>query len=487
MLCRSIFSLACFFLISVSFAEENNYSNERNKPINLSLREAILLSVRDNPNVQTTELDYIAKKCNLFVQEWMFYPHFNLGASGAFKKTNTHHHHDHAQNVDLQGTVKVLTPIGTTVEINSINTRTSSYNPGLTASISQPLLRGFGTAVVEAALHDAMDSALIGKLNIEDTLRTTVTNVINAYLDIVFAQQTILIDEKAVQRAAESVKQTKLFIKAGHKAGNELITVEANVASAKSNLENDKNNLAQSKYALLAAIGLDPNMQVRFGDLSVKQLIKNYHLTSLAETKKSVLENSIQYQISNITLNGSTSRSLLLAEDNARWQLDLTATAATGHGTGHGQNAGTNSLFNGVNQSQSIGLTLQIPIDDQVAKQAILNAKIAMRQARIALKQQRWEIETQAINGWNSVLSAERALRFAENAEKLQAKTYNISYQKYTHGLIDSLELQTAQVQLIQSQQNLLSNQVNYLKALVNLDLLIGRTLKTWNIAMRKR
>ncbi len=110
----------------------------------------------------------------------------------------------------------------------------------------------------------------------------------------------------------------------------------------------------------------------------------------------------------------------------------------------------------GVINRKVLGLTLQIPIDDQVAKQAVLNAKIALQQAELALKQEKWDIETNAINGWNNVVSAERALHFAENAEKLQTKTYNISYQKYIHGLIDSLELQSAQLQLIQAQQTVI-------------------------------
>ena len=453
---------------------------------NLSLNEAIFLSIRDNPNVQITQLNEVSQKFNLFVQEWQFYPHYSLQASATQTRTGTPGQPiSNSHNYNIQPGISIATPIGTAIAINSTNTKTTSYNPGLTAQITQPLMRGFGTAVVEAALHNAMDSEVIARLNIKDTLRTTVTEVINAYLDIVNAQQTILIDAKAVERAEESVRQTKLFIQAGHKAGNELVTVEANVASAKSNLENDKNNLAQRQYALLAAIGIDPNMPVRFSDLNIKDLMSKYRLPTLEKTKELILENNIQYQIAQIMLNGSTMRNLLIAEDNTRWQLNLTANAATGNGGGGGQNAGIDSLFNGANQSQSIGLTLQIPIDDQVAKQAVLNAKIAIKQARINLKKQKWDIETNAINGWNNVVSAERALRFAENAEKLQAKTYHISYQKYTHGLIDSLELQTAQVQLIQTQQNLLSNQIAYLKALVNLDLLIGHTLQTWHIGVR--
>jgi outer membrane protein len=477
-----------FFFVTVVFflLTENSRSQNESHPINLSLKEAILLATRDNPNIQTTQLSYVLQKFNLFVQEWQFYPHYSLQASATLNRSGTPGQPiSNSHTYSVQPGVSLLTPIGTQIALNAPNTKTGHYNPSVSTQITQPLMRGFGRAIVEAALKNAMDADVIARLTIEDTLRITITDVINAYLDIVAANEAIHIDEKALDRAILSVKQTKLYIKGGHKAGNELVTVEANVASARSTLENDKNNLAQKQYALLAAIGIDPNQPVHFVGLNIQELINKYHLPSLDQAKKLILANNISYQTAQITLNGSTTRNLIIAADNTRWQLNLTANATTGNGSGGGQNAGVDSIFNGANQSQSIGLQLQIPIDDQISKQALLNAQIALKQAKIALKKQKWDIETNAINGWNNVVSAERALRFAENAEKLQEKTYQISYQKYLHGLIDSLELQTAQVQLIQEQQNLLSNQIAYLKSLVNLDWLIGHTLKTWGITVR--
>lgn len=424
----------------------------------LSLDDAILLAVRENPNVVSSRLSDTMQKFSLHVQEWQFSPHYAFQVTGKLG----------AGGVIAQPGVSLLTPIGTQLSLSAINTEVS-------AQIMQPLMRGFGTAVVEAALENAKDSDVISKLNVEGTLRTTVTSVINAYLDIMMSEQSIKIDREALQRAQKSVEQTKLYIKAGHKAGNELVTVKANVASAESQLENGLNNLMQAKYALLTAIGIDPNTNIKFDKLNVPALIKKYHLPSIAQAKKLVLKNDIQYQVDNITLHGSTSRNVLLAKDNARWQLDLTLNAGS-NGSG---------VFGYNTPLQNVNLTLNVPIDNQSNKQAILNAEISLKQAELGLMQEKWSKETSAINGWNTTVSAERSMHFAEDAAQLQDKTYHISYQKYLHGLIDSLELQSAQNQLIQSQQTLLGAQVGYVKALVNMDMLTGHTLKTWNIGVR--
>ncbi|MHB1947533.1 MAG: TolC family protein [Gammaproteobacteria bacterium] len=474
-----IFSL--FFFCSLTA-----YGAAQSHPtVTLSLKEAILLAIRENPSVQQAQLNLIQQKFALEVAHWQFQPHFTITGAASLTSTVLNDNRRTSHSFSPQPTATWTTPIGTQLTLTSMNNISNHYNPQLSLQIVQPLIRGFGRAIVEAALYNAIDSERVSRLNVENALRLTVTAVINAYLNVVSAENTVKIDEDALKRAEISVERTKLFIKAGRKAGVELVTVEADVANARTKLENDKNTSDQMRYALLTAIGIDPNTRVKFTNIDVPHLIKKYSAPTLEETKHLTLENDIQYQVDQITLNGSTKRNLLVAEDNTRWQLNLTANGIAGGGAGGGQNAGFSSLANGSNQSQSLQLNLTIPIDDKNAQLSVKNARLALRQARVALQQSKWAKETNAINGWNSLYSAERALHFAEDAENLQVKTYKISFQKYSYGLIDSVELQSVQQQLIARQQSLLDARIGYLKALVNLDQQIGRTLQTWGIQVR--
>lgn len=454
----------------------------------LSLDDAIFLAVRENPNVQTAQLNHVQQKYALEIQEWQFQPHFGLQATKTTTQTysTTANGMVTANTTGIQPAVTLLSPIGTQMNLVSTHNVSGHYHPTLSLQVMQPLLRGFGRPIVEAALDNARDSEKISRLNVESQLRNTVTTVINAYLDVISAKNTLDIDQQAWKRSEESVKQTKLFIKAGHKAGVELVTVQADAASAQTKIETDQNSLQEARYALLTAIGIDPNTPVTFSHINIEMLIKKYRVPTLTQAKEMILENDIQYQIDHITLNGSTQRNLRTAENDTRWQLNLMLNGSTGNGTGTGPNAGINSLVNGVNVTDSATLNLTIPIDDRPAKIALANAKIALQEAELALKQEKWQKETNVINVWNTIYSALRAARFARNAENLQAKTYQISFQKYSFGLIDSLELQTAQQQYRQAQQTALSAEVNYLKSLINLDLLVGKTLITWNVKIHE-
>lgn len=477
---RLFFLCVMLFFVARSNAETN--------PIRtLPLNEAILLAIRKNPNVQQAQLSHVMQKYSLDLAKWQFKPHYALSAtrttSKNFSVTSDGYVTENATGVD--GSVGVLSPYGTKAMLSPSFDQSDHFHPALSFEIMQPLLRGFGRPIVEASLHNAMDSEKVSRLNVEGALRSTITAVINAYLDVISAQKNLEVDEQALARAEISVQQTRFFIKSGRKPGVELITVQADVANVQTRIENDKNNLDQARNALLTAIGIDPNSNVQFSPIDVPSLIKKYPVPTLNQSKKLTLENDIQYQADQITFEGAKKRSVIEAEDSTRWELNLTANAHAGGGTGGGDNAGLNSLVNGVNQTNIVTLNLTIPIDDQQAKTALANAKIGLREAEIALQQEKWAKETASINGWKSIFSAERALHFAENAEQLQQKTYDISFQKYSHGLIDSLQLQSAQQQLIESGRTLNLARINYLKALVNMDQMIGRTLQTWDVQVR--
>ncbi len=476
-----------FFLLFLSCT---TLSQAQTIPRTLSLNDAILLAVRESPGVQLQQLADIQKKYALELEQWNFKPHYEIKAnkttSQSYSATQSGMVTQNSSGITPE--VSLNTPFGTNISVAANNDINKNYHPYLSISVTQPLIRGFGRPIVEAALQSAMEDVRISQLENEETLRTTVTTVIDNYLDVVSAEKTLEIDKNDLERSQKSVGQTKLFIKAGRKPGVELVTVQAAVANAQAKIESDHNGLAQAHAKLLQAIGLDPNANVIFTDISVPNLIKKYSIPSLVDTKKLVISHDVSYQRELITYEGSLKRGLAKAENNMLWKLDLTASAATGSDSNNsGQNAGLNSIVNGVNRTDSVALNLTIPIDDQSAKIALENAKIALHEAAIGLKQDKWNRETAAIDSWNNVFSAERSLKLSEHAESLQKQVYTISEQKYSYGLIDSIELQSTRQSYVLTQQQFLTQQITYLRALVTLDRMIGRTLQTWNIQVEPR
>jgi len=450
----------------------------------LSLKEAILLSLRNNPDVCQTKLENVLQKFAIELQQWQFKPHYNFNAvrtttrtanatsDGAITTTQT----------GIQPGASWLTPYGTQLTFTATNNLTDHYNPGVSLQIVQPLIRGFGRSLVEIALRDALDQGKIGLLNQEQVIQQTITRVIHAWLEIILIEDTISLDRTMLQEAKKSLKQTRLFIKAGKKAAVEELSARAAVANAESILTNDVTQQDSARHILLMAIGLHPSTPITLKHTNIKNLINRYHSFTFNETKEQVLAHDPQYQIDQITLHGSTQRNLQQAKDQTRWQLNLTLIASSGNGSGGGRDAGFNSLVNGVNETSSASLNLNIPIDDQEAKMAVSSAKIAIKQAEIALREEKWQLETDAIDLLNNVNNAKNAIQLSANTASLEGESRKMTYSKYAAGLIDSLELQLSDQQYRNAKQLEVSNRIRYLHALADLDLLTGNTLTTWKI-----
>ncbi len=468
-----------FFLLSNSDALAQ-------PPLTLSLNEAILLAVRDNPDVKKSEFAEVRAKYQVEIEQWKFSPQFAFKATETTSRQYSVESNGQVSQIGtaIQPGVSIKSPIGTDATLTSTNDFSQNhFYPGVTLQVTQPLMRGFGRAIVEQALYNAKDDETSSHLRRESQLRRTITSVIHSYLAVASAEDTLRVDQEALARATQSIMQTKLLIKAGQKAGTELTTQEAGVATNQTTIESAKNDLEEKRYALLQSIGIDPNTPLTVIAINPLALTKKYKVQPLDDAKKIMIEHDVDYRIAEMTLQGVTQRALLAAEDNQRWQLNLTGSVHAG-GVGSSE-TGINSVLNGVNQTSQAGLELTIPIDDREAKIAVQQQKIAIREATMDLKQSKWQNETKVINGWNAIYSRERKLRLSEHAETLQKKSYAVSLKKYAYGLINSIELQREQEQLMLRQQELVGDQVNYLQALVDFDELLGSTLKTWNVAMK--
>ncbi len=141
-----------------------------NKKHYLSLREAILLSLRYNPNIQNAELDRIVQRYQLRLAHNEFELQYALGGTAAIERT----HYTGAGNATTKSyiatpEINLKTKTGTEVKLNMDNTIQSygNYNPLLNLSLTQPLLRGFGRSVTEANLRDAIDNEWLNKINLK--------------------------------------------------------------------------------------------------------------------------------------------------------------------------------------------------------------------------------------------------------------------------------------------------------------------------------
>ena len=444
--------------------------------ITLSLKDAILLSLRYNPNVHNAEIQRIADRYALAAAYYTFEPQFSVNGQAQHLQSVTNRIKDRTQNtVNLDPQAVLKTSLGTefTLKLNNPITN-SAYRPSATLDVNQPLLRGVRKVVVLQNLYNAIDTEAVNKLRLKDSIINTVNQVIQDYLTLIQDYQTLKVDQKSLDTAIKTVEQNKIRIKAGTMAPTENTRPMAEIPSRKLAIARDINNIQKDKRKLLDDIGLDPSLNI-----NIEQRF-DYYPTKLPEVEESLnqgINSNVNYQISRINLN-ATERNYLKAKDDEHWQLDAFANVKRGGGTGF------RTFGNGANHSESVGLKLNVPIGDVNLRNATINAKIQLRQERTNLTEQKRQLFIDIKNNLNDLATQREQIDLAIQNEALQAKTVQEAEKKASYGRTSMFEVSTEQDNLTSSQQQVIDNKIAFLRVYANFDVLLGQTLDRWNISI---
>ena len=228
------------------------------KPVMVTLQDAILLALRYNPNVESSQLTRIDDKYNLYLVQRDFVPVYTLGAGSVFTSANR-------PLYNAAAGVTVRTPLGTQLGL-AYNTTFPAANGssfGTAAfTLTQPLLQGFGF-VNKIPLLNAYDSEEIAKLSFKSSIIGIVDQVINSYRSMVSDYNNLDIQKSNLDSTKVTTEQYRLKLRAGQMAPSELIQQEAQLAQAKLTYEQQRIQVEQDYRAFMIGLGLTVNANLK--------------------------------------------------------------------------------------------------------------------------------------------------------------------------------------------------------------------------------
>lgn len=475
-------------------------------PQKLTLREAILLSMRYNANVRTAELNRVLQKFQLAVAKWQFEPKYTFTAARTWNNNySSKQGYSSNQAWQVGPSTSWESPIGTNVSMGlgaEWGHNNGKFEPGLTVNITQPLIAGFGRDYVEATLRNAFASEKINKLNLKQTVMQQVTSTITAYMTLVGAENSIDVDKQSLQRARTTLFQTRQLIKAGQNPQSDEVQAKSQVAQALAQLQSDKSALTIARYQLLQTIGLKPTTQI---SIAHEVPLQRYRVWSKEHSIKLSIANNVSYQTAVLGM-AVLGRNLYVAKQNNRWSLTLSETYTRGGGDGssvlppaegvgvptaspllgHSQFVnGFNNLLAGHNYGFSTSLNLSIPIDDMSNKENVLSARIALQNAEITLKQARQNLIIKTMSDRDNLLNLQTQIKLDQSQVDYDKQTLRNTIMRYKAGISSSYEVTQQSQTLASDQRNLVNEKITYFNALASFDENCGHTLQTWHISIK--
>lgn len=439
-------------------------------PKRLSLKEAIGIALRNNPDVKTSELQRILDKFGLETSirnsygiQWQNLV-FTAGLQqGAYPQWN--------------GSVgfNVLAAGASTFGIKQSN-NLFGYPGSTTLTFTQQLLKGFGSEIYRIPYENAIDTEKKARMAFKNSVMTVVQTVITNYRSLVEDYNNLEINRKNLQTQTIEVHNTQLQVKAGQSAPSDLLQMQANLESARLSLVRQQDSVTTTYQSFLQSIGLVPTTKLI---IDKKIRAGNEKIPRLSECIELALQGNIAYQQALLDLN-ITKRALIVAKNNRKWGLQMGSSMTLGRDAPAANQPPAN-----LDTNPTLNFTLTIPIDDVNGKQAVVAAQIAIENAELQLEQQKENLMRTVMTQWQNIRNLRQQIHISREGLRLQEITLQNTKLKLKYGRAPVFEVNQLENQLLSARTDLISTEIDYLNGITQLYQTLGLTLDQWNIKLR--
>lgn len=306
----------------------------------------------------------------------------------------------------------------------------------------------------------------VQQYSVEEEIDNIETSITESFLQILYAQESVKINEETVALSKLQCERGKALLEAGSISQSDYAQLESQYSSDKYQLVLSQTTLESNIQTLKQLLEMDMTET-----LSISTPILEAHdvLTPLPG-KEEVYQSALNF-IPSIQSGKLGIDIAKLEHKNAKAgyypTLDLSASVGTGHISGSDSNFGQ-QMKNKLNES--IGLTLSIPIfNNRENKSAVEKAKLQISEAELEYLNAQKELQKTIEDIYLDATSSQAQYAAAIEQVKASKTSYNLAQEQFNLGMKNTVELLTEKNNFLSAQQEML--QAKYM-AILNAQLL---------------
>ncbi len=472
----------------------------------LTLNEAIQTALKNNLDIQISEISYEKAKNNVYSALGIYDLRFNLSAehqdSTQPPKTLLDASRSVQDFLNFSLTQKVSTGAEITFSASSYKYRTENYlfavlNPvyGTTFKlrVDQPLLNNFGKKNVEYQIRVNKHMEEKAKEQFKQQVMNLIEETTSSYLDLVYAYKNLQVAEDSLKLAKEQYNITKQKIEVGTMAEVEIYQAEANLASAEQQLIEAQNLVQQTEDNLKKLLNInekdwevvfepDYSLEYKQEPINPEECIK----TALKKNPQIKIK-EIETQIANIEVMFKKNQklpsvnfyaSVAYAGNNSIHSFDNQGQPIVIPGS---IGDAVDMALNFDNETWIVGINISYKFQNRAAKAAYKNAILGEKSAQLSLKNTIYTITVNVKNAIRNVKAAERAYFAAQKTRILREKDLEAEKKKFLNGMSTNFLVSQKEDELAKAKVNELNAIVKYKKALLDLQKQMGILLDKMN------
>lgn len=394
---------------------------------------------------------------------------------------------------------------GTSISVNFNNLRQTTnsiftnLSPALNAqfrvSVQQELLAGFGFGPNLRYLRIANNNKKISDIAFKDQVIATVTQIENIYWDLVSAYEQTQVNEKSSAFAQQTLDNTRKQLKLESVPEMDVLRAEAEVSKRDQDLTVARTSLQLQETLIKNAVtkSLDdpvlesmpviPTDRMETEQAATTQAIQDLISTALhdrpelAESDVDLVNRQISRRAARNALLPSLSVVGFYGGSGLGGPLNPLCQDCTSNVPGDFGGALTNT-FNNSAPDYYVGLNLNIPLRNRVAKADQYRSELEYRQAELRMEQLKKQVRIEVRNAQYAVEQTGARVQAARKARDLAQRTFDITKKEQELGAGSINQTLSAQRDLSLAELDLVTAMTIFEKAKVELDRATGTTLE---------
>jgi outer membrane protein TolC len=502
-----------------------------NNATSLTLKEAIYLAVRHNPGLKAEVLNPLAAEESVREANAEFDPllssrldvakevspsitNFSTVGAPAFSRKQYEWNFGVAKLSSLTNGTLFLGFDNDRLQSNARTwTVNPSYNPSITVSLTQPLLRNFGfdfaTLNVSLAEHAQKES----QYNLEQRLSDFVLQVASDYWNVVRAEQNLQVTRGALKLAQNLLDQDLASLKLGMVARIDVQEAQAETESWQAAVFAAQNTLTTALVTLRQEIMLNPKRAFLAEEIEPSQTPSG--ILDVFPNEEQSLEAAIEYRpelaamreaIRTTQLQVRFNENQTLPQLNVGAQIGITSTAGSTncfkfHDVGiqncvvtGSTSPGTKVPFGGIYgdslnrlgnfsfYNYAVGLNFEVPLSNDYANAALSQSRVEYDQQRLRYHEQVAQIVLEVETALSNVKTSAQRVHATNAASDYARAALSAEDARYRSGVADTHELLQYQTELITALGNQVQAQVDLEIAKLSLQHAAGDLLKDFQI-----
>jgi outer membrane protein len=394
-----------------------------------------------------------------------------------------------AQNVWWGGGAYALNWTNSRASSDATNTTVNpSYQSGLQAQFTQPLMRNFKIDTNRATVQTNRISQDIAELNLKSTTASTVASVRNAYWELVYARQAVDAARQSLDLATKLVQDNRSRVEIGTMAPIDVVQAQADEATRRQTLVNAQATLRNNELALkqLIVSGTDdelwrativptdlPTSTAMPVDLEGALQIALQNRTDIETTRKNLESTDVQLKtlvnqtLPQLDLIGTYQLQGRGGTQITRASSDPTNILSTVPG---GYYDALSAIGNLDAPTWNVRMQFALPIGVSAPKANLARQRLLRRQTEAQIKAAELTIATDVTSAALAIRNSLEAMQAATASRELSEKRLEAAQSKFEVGMANNFEVLQAQRDLADARNRELRETLNYQRALVDFE-----------------